>query len=99
MSWFLRLRLDILDRDGAPAKLFFHCPDRGGAIAEELKIGYTVAVFYATESVFPDGDTGVRVESPRAVKVCNSHCRFCRRVANVNHTGAAVFYSTVDDRE
>lgn len=69
ISWFLRLRIDVQDRDAAPATVYFYTPDRGGTIVGELKTGYTLAVFYATEHLFGDGETGIRVDAGRAVKV------------------------------
>lgn len=76
----MRLRLDVKDRDNAPVNVYFYTPDRGGAIVEDLKTGYTLAVFYATPHLFVDGDMGVRVDANIGVKVAKSlfvSCDIC----------------------
>lgn len=50
--------------------VYFYTPDRGGAVVEEAKRGYTLALFYAGRRLFMDGQIGVRVENATSVKVC-----------------------------
>lgn len=72
LSWFVRLRLDVRDHAGVSVPVFFYSPDRGGAIVEDVKKGYTLAVFYAEQHQFMDGQLGLRVDDETSVKVCTT---------------------------
>lgn len=69
LSWFLRLRIDVHDLNETSVPVYFYTPDRGGAVVEKAKRGYTLALFYADKRVFVDGQIGVRVEDATRVKV------------------------------
>lgn len=72
LSWFVRLRLDVRDLEGVSVPVFFYTPDEGGAVVEDAEKGYTLAVFYAEQHHFMDGQLGIRVDDAACVKVSAS---------------------------
>ena len=66
----VRLQMEIKDVDGRNIPLYFHTAGRGSELAPaNVQRGYTVAVLYAQRHAFLSGESGIRHEDPRMIKV------------------------------
>jgi len=66
---FLRLRLEVKDKDGSVLPVNFHTDDRGAAFTHLCKKGHTVVILYGQQHNFVDMTVGIRLEQNEVVKV------------------------------
>ncbi|KAJ6534592.1 hypothetical protein DFH09DRAFT_932196, partial [Mycena vulgaris] len=89
---WIRPMYTVTDRDGLEYLVAFHLNDRGRSpiIAEQCKDGHTICIMYPEQHLFSDGQTGIRVENERKVKVlpCSLRELFDVRDKVVNNSGA-----------
>lgn len=65
-----RVRLIVKDKTGLQLPIAFYTETRGREIgASMLRVGYTVAILYASQHGFLDGTVGIRHEDPGRLQV------------------------------
>lgn len=68
VSHFMRLRLEVKDRDGLVVPVAFYLDGNPAVDVNQYKVGYTVAILYAHQHPFLDLTTGVRLEDEKHIK-------------------------------
>ncbi|KAJ3994290.1 hypothetical protein F5050DRAFT_542576 [Lentinula boryana] len=70
-QWPIRPVYQVKDLSGRQSLVSFNFDDRSlfVDVARKCKVGYTLCIMYAERHQFADGNEGVRVEQPDAVKV------------------------------
>lgn len=79
---FLRLRLNVRDRNGAQFQIAIHTEGRGTEYSQHLLIpGNTFAILYAHRHAFLDLTMGIRQEEKQTLQVFD-----CRKNASYHRT-------------
>lgn len=70
VSTFIRLRLQVKDKDGREVPIAFHLePDDTGLDPSDFRRGHTVAILYPHQHGFLDFSVGIRQEEIKCVQV------------------------------
>jgi hypothetical protein len=70
LTWPVRVVVTVQDKDGKRMLVAFYFDNMAQFDYENVKVGSTIAVLYAEQHYFVDGNIGLRVEHPQFVKVC-----------------------------
>ncbi|KAJ7791472.1 hypothetical protein B0H14DRAFT_3500386 [Mycena olivaceomarginata] len=69
LTWPVRVVVTVQDKDGKRMLVAFYFDNMAQFDCENVKVGSTIAVLYAEQHYFVDGNIGLRVEHPQFVKM------------------------------